>query len=62
MMNEILQQCEMKTTIEDPSSTGNLNETGIHSLFTCYFVNTPHMPNGGSFLPLPFCGNPVFCE
>ena len=52
----------MKTTIEDPSSTGNLNETGIHSLFTCYFVNTPHMPNGGSFLPLPFCGNPVFCE
>ena len=51
----------MKTIIEEPLSTGNLNKVVIHSLFTCYFVNTPHMLNGGS-IPLPFCRNPVFCE
>ena len=50
----------MKTIIEEPSSTGNLNKVVIHSLFTCYFVNTPQMLNGGS-IPLPFCRKPVFC-
>ena len=59
MMNLITRQCEMKTTIEEPSSTGNLNKVVFHTLFTCYFVNTPHILNGGS-LPLPFCGNPYF--
>ena len=49
----------MKTIIEEPSSTGNLNKVVIHSLFTCYFVNTPHMLRGGS-IPLPFCRNPYF--
>ena len=44
----------MKTIIEEPSSTGNLNKVVIHSQLTCYFVNTPHMLNGGS-VPLPFC-------
>ena len=43
MMNLIPRQCEMKTIIEELSSTGNLNKLGFHSLFTCYFVNTPHM-------------------
>ena len=51
----------MKTIIEEPSSTGNLNKVVIHSLFKCDFVNTPHMLNGGS-IQLPFCRNPVFCE
>ena len=58
-MNVIPRQCEMKTIIEEPSSTGNLNKVVIHSLFTCYFVNTPYMLNGGS-VPLPFCQNTVF--
>ena len=40
MRNLIPRQCEMKTIIEEPSSTGYLNKV-IHSLFTCYFVNTP---------------------
>ena len=44
----------MKTIIEEPSSTGNLNKVVIYSLFICYFVNTPHMLNGWS-VPLPFC-------
>ena len=43
----------MKIIIEEPSSTGKLNKVVIHSLFTCYSVNTPHMLNGGS-KPLPF--------
>ena len=51
----------MKTIIEEPFSTGNVNKVVIHSLFTCYFVNRHHMLNGGSIL-LPFCRNPVFCE
>ena len=51
----------MKTINEEPSSTGNLNKVAIHSLFTCYFVNTPHMIYGGS-APLPFCWNHAFCE
>ena len=33
----------MKIIIEEPSSTGKLNKVVIHSLFTCYSVNTPHM-------------------
>ena len=61
IMNLIHWQCEMKTLIEEPSSTGNLNKVVIHSLFTCYFVNTPHMLNGGS-KPLLFRRKPVFCE
>ena len=32
MMNLIPRQCEMKTIIEEPSSTGNLNKVVIHSL------------------------------
>ena len=40
----------MKIIIEEPSPTGNLNKIVIHSLFTCYFVNTPRMLNGGSIL------------
>ena len=48
MMNPIPRQCEMKIIIEEPSSTGKLNKVNIHSLFTCYSVNTPHMLNGGS--------------
>ena len=60
-MNLIPRQCEMKTNIGEPSSTGNLNKFVIHSLFTCYFVNTPHMRNGG-YVPLPFYRNPVICE
>ena len=51
----------MKAIIGDISSTENLNKVVIHSLFTCYFVNTPHMLNGGS-MPLSFCRKPVFCE
>ena len=43
----------MKTIIEEPSSTENLNKVGIHSLFTCYFVNTSDMLNGG-YIPLPY--------
>ena len=43
MMNLIPRQCEMKTIIEEPSSTGNLNKLGFQSLFTCYFVYTPYM-------------------
>ena len=61
MMNLMPRQCEMKTIIEEPSSTRNLNEVLIHSLFSCYFVNTPNMLNGGS-IPLPSCRKPVFCE
>ena len=61
MMNLLPRQCEMKTIIEEPSSTGNLNKAVIHSLSTCYFVNTPLMLNGGS-ISLPFCRKPVFCE
>ena len=49
----------MKTSIEEPSYTGNLNKVFIRFLFTCYFVNTPHMLNDGSIL-LPFYRNPVF--
>ena len=49
----------MKTIIEEPSSTENLNKEVIHSLFTCYFVNIPHLLNGWS-IPLPFVGNPYF--
>ena len=60
MMNLIPQQCEMEAIIEELSSTGNFNEVVIHSLFICYFINTPHMLNGGS-IPLPFCQNPVLC-
>ena len=52
-MNLIPWQCEMKTIIEEPPSTGNLNKVVIHSIFTCYFVKTPHMLNGGS-VPLSF--------
>ena len=59
MMNLIPRPCEMKTIIEEPSSAENLNKVVIHSLFTCYFVNTPNMPNGVS-IPLPFCRKPVF--
>ena len=51
----------MKTIIEEPSSTGNLNKVVIHSLSTCYFVNTPLMLNGGS-ISLPFCLKVVFYE
>ena len=61
MMNLIPRQCEMKTIIEEPSSTGNLNKMVIHSLSTCYFVNTPLMLYVGS-ISLPFCREPVFCE
>ena len=61
MMNLIPRQCEMKTIIEEPSSTGYLNKVLIHSLSTCYFLNTPLMLNGGS-ISLPFCRKPVFCE
>ena len=60
-MNLIPRQCGMKTIIDDPSSTGNLNKIVIHSLFKCNFVNTHHMLNDGS-VPLPFCRNPLFCE
>ena len=49
----------MKTIIEEPSPTGNLNKIAIHSLFKRYFVNTSHMLNGGS-IPLPSVGNPYF--
>ena len=42
-------QCEIKTIYEELSSTGNLNEGAINSLLTCYFVNLPHMKNGGLF-------------
>ena len=31
----------MKIIIEEPSSIGKLNKVVIHSLFTCYSVNTP---------------------
>ena len=51
----------MKTMIEEPSSTGNLNKEVIHCLSTCYFVNTPFMLNGGS-ISFPFCRKPLFCE
>ena len=61
MMNLISRQCEIKTIIEEPSSTGNLNKVVIHSLSTCYFVNTPLMLNGGS-ISFPFCQKPVFYE
>ena len=47
--------------IENPSSTGNLNNVVFHSLSTCYFVNTPHMLNDWS-ISLPFGRNSVFCE
>ena len=50
MMNPIPRQYELKTIIEEPSSTENLSKVVIHSLFTCYFVNTPHLLNGGSIL------------
>ena len=56
MMNVILRQYEMKNIIDELSSTGNLNKVVIHSLFTCYFVNTPLMLNGGS---IPFL-HPAF--
>ena len=59
MTNLIPRQYEMKTIIEEPSSTGNLNKVVIHSLFTCYFVNTSHMFKGGS-IAFPFCRKPVF--
>ena len=61
MMNLIPRQCEMKTIIEELSSTGNLNKEVIHSLFTCHFVKPPHMLNGGS-IPLPFSRKPIFSE
>ena len=61
MMNPIPRQYELKTIIEEPSFTGNLNKVVIHSLFTCYFVNTSHMLNIGSVL-LSFSRKPVFCE
>ena len=61
MINPLHRQCEMKTIIEEPSSTGNLNKVVIHSLSTCYFVNTPLMLNDGS-ISLQFCRKPVFCE
>ena len=51
----------MKTIIKELSSTGNFNKKVIHSLFTCYFVNPPHMLNGGS-IPLPFSRKPIFCD
>ena len=51
----------MKTIIEEPSSTGNLNKVVTHSLSTCYFVNTPLVLNGGS-ISFPFCRKPVFYE
>ena len=51
----------MRTIIEEPSSTGKSNKEVIHSLFTCNFVYTPHMLNGGS-RPLPCCRKPVLCE
>ena len=59
IMNLIHRQCEMKMIIKEPSSTWNLNTVVIHSLFTCYSVNTPHMLNGGS-IPLLLCQKPVF--
>ena len=61
-MNFIPRQCEMKIIIEEPSPTGNLNKIVIHSLFTCYFVNTPRMLNGGSILYtiIFFFRNPYF--
>ena len=61
MMNLIPRQCEMKTLIGEPSSSGNLNQVVIHSLYTCYFVNTPLMLNCGS-ISFPFCRKPVFYE
>ena len=51
----------MKTIIEEPSSTGNLNKVVIHSLFAWFFLNIPNMLNGGS-ISLPFCRKPVFCK
>ena len=60
-MNLLPRQCEMKTIIEETSSTANLNKVVIHCLSTCYFVNTPLMLNGGS-ISFPFCRKPVFCE
>ena len=60
-MNLIPWQCEMKTIIEEPSSTGNLNKVVIRSLSMCYFVNTPLMLNGES-ISFPFCLKPIFCE
>ena len=61
MMNLIPRQCEMKTIIEEPASTGKLHKEVIRSLFTCYFVNTPLLLGGGS-RPVPFCRKPVLCE
>ena len=49
----------MKTIIEKPSSTGNLNKVVIHSLFTCYFVNTPTCLLVGLYHCL-FVGTPYF--
>ena len=61
MMNVVPRQCEMKTIIEEPSSTENVSKVVIHSLFTCYFVNTPRMLNGGS-IPFPVSRKSAFCE
>ena len=61
MMNLIPRQCERKTIIGEPSSTGNLNKVVIHSLSTRYFVNTPLILNGGS-ISFPFCRKPIFCK
>ena len=51
----------MKTIIEEPSSKGNLNKVVIHSLSTCYFVNTPLKLKSGS-ISFPFCRKAVFYE
>ena len=61
MMSPIPRQCEMKTNFEEPFSTGNFNTVVIHSLFICYFLNTPNILNGGS-ISLPFYRKLVFCE
>ena len=53
-------QCKIKTIHEKSSSTGNLNAGPFHSMLTCYFVNLPHIRNGG-FIPLPCSRKPVFC-
>ena len=53
-------QFEIKNIFKEPFSTGK--KVVIHSLFTCYFVNTPNMLNGGSISLFYFSQEPVFCE
>ena len=52
----------MKTIIEEPSSTGNLNKQSSYSFSVhMLFLNTPNMLTGG-FMELIFCRKTVFCE